>query len=250
MTKGIVVSFDRLALRMLGCYGSEWVETPNLDRLAVSSMVFDRHFAENVGSAAANHAWWSGCYQFPRTSQQQQQQKKLAETLQENGVQTTLLLEKTPTGESAERHTGRSLQGFESQVVPSTQTGFQHIIDVAGADGLDVPPAETPFARLVTRGIEELNALKEQGSESWLLWLKSAGVPAPWIPPKDFAELYLDLFEEETPGSGDAEQYVDLSEEALDELITAVASMTLRAVGWAKSSYIPKRRLSRIYMVI
>ena len=102
MTKGIVVTFDRLALRMLGCYGSEWVETPNLDRLAASSMVFDRHFAENVDPAAANHAWWSGCYQFARSGHQQQSQKPFAESLHENGVQVTLLLEHVAADKSAE----------------------------------------------------------------------------------------------------------------------------------------------------
>jgi arylsulfatase A-like enzyme len=239
MTKGIVVTFDRLALRMLGCYGSEWVETPNLDRLAASSMVFDRHFAENVDSTAANHAWWSGCYQFPRSGHQQQSQRPFAESLHEIGVQTTLLLEQAAvdrpavrTGTSAERHRGRSLQGAEqgadSRAGSSSRTGFQQIIDVEGADGLDVSPAETPFARLVNRGIEELSNLKEQGSESWLVWFKSAGVPSPWIPPRDFAELYLDLDEDESNDTGDSGQFVDLSEEALNDLIIAVASLKER----------------------
>ncbi|MCH7687102.1 MAG: hypothetical protein IH899_10550 [Planctomycetes bacterium] len=131
MAKGIVVTFDRLALRMLGCYGSEWVETPNLDRLAASSMVFDRHFAEDVDSAAANHAWWSGCYQFPRSAEQQLTQKPFADTLHESSVKTTLLLEHAAadgpansTGTSAKRHRGRSRQGVDSKRAFLLEPGF------------------------------------------------------------------------------------------------------------------------------
>jgi len=250
MAKGIVVTFDRLALRMLGCYGSEWVETPNLDRLAASSMVFDRHFAENVDSDAANHAWWSGCYQFPRSVEQQRSQKPFAESLHAIGVQTTLLLEHAAadrpavrTGTSTERHTGRSLQEA------SSRNGFQRMIEVEGADGLDVSPAETPFARLVNRGIEELSSLKKQGGASWLLWLKSAGVPSPWVPPRDFAELYLDLEEDEddSNGKGDSGQFVDLSEDALEDLIIAVAALRERSEGKDDDSDLEWRLSREVY---
>jgi arylsulfatase A-like enzyme len=254
MTKGIVVTFDRLALRMLGCYGSEWVETPNLDRLAASSMVFDRHFAENVDSDAADHTWWSGCYQFPRSSEQQRTHKLFAEILHKSGVQTTLLLEQTAanrpaerTGTSAERHTGRSLQRANSRAGSSSRTGFQQIIEVEGADGLDVSPRETPFARLVKRGIEELSSLKEQGVASWLLWLKSAGVPSPWLPPRDFAELYLDLDEDEPNDKGDSGQFVDLSEDALNDLIIAVAALRERSEGKEDFSDLEWRLSREVY---
>jgi hypothetical protein len=35
-----------LHLGYLGCYGNDWVATPNLDRLAADGIVFDSHFAE------------------------------------------------------------------------------------------------------------------------------------------------------------------------------------------------------------
>ena len=43
--RAIVLSFDHLSRRCLGCYGHEWIETPNLDRLAGRAVVFDQHFA-------------------------------------------------------------------------------------------------------------------------------------------------------------------------------------------------------------
>ncbi|HLQ44874.1 MAG TPA: sulfatase-like hydrolase/transferase [Planctomycetaceae bacterium] len=42
--QAIVLSFDHLSRRCLGCYGHEWIETPNLDRLAARAVVFEQHF--------------------------------------------------------------------------------------------------------------------------------------------------------------------------------------------------------------
>ena len=43
--RAIVLSLDQLSRRCLGCYGHEWIETPNLDRLASRGVVFDQCFA-------------------------------------------------------------------------------------------------------------------------------------------------------------------------------------------------------------
>ncbi len=50
-----MLTFDRLSRRCLGCYGHEWIETPNLDRLASRGLVFDQHFVSPDRSA--EHAW-------------------------------------------------------------------------------------------------------------------------------------------------------------------------------------------------
>ncbi len=43
--RAIVLALDQLSRRCLGCYGHEWIETPNLDRLAARGVVFDHCFA-------------------------------------------------------------------------------------------------------------------------------------------------------------------------------------------------------------
>ena len=43
--KILVVELVGCNLAYLGCYGNEWVATPNLDRLAAEAIVFDQHFA-------------------------------------------------------------------------------------------------------------------------------------------------------------------------------------------------------------
>ena len=43
--RAIVFALDQLSRRGLGCYGHEWIETPNLDRLAARGVVFDQCLA-------------------------------------------------------------------------------------------------------------------------------------------------------------------------------------------------------------
>src|SRR5262245_51415889 len=40
----LVVEARGLHIGFLGCYGNEWIATPNFDRLAAEGVVFDRHY--------------------------------------------------------------------------------------------------------------------------------------------------------------------------------------------------------------
>lgn len=42
----VVVNVHGCHLGYLGCYGNEWVATPNLDRLAAHGVVFDQHYRD------------------------------------------------------------------------------------------------------------------------------------------------------------------------------------------------------------
>ena len=46
----ILLNFNCLPARLLGCYGNEFACTPNFDRLAAESVVFDQHMASVVSS--------------------------------------------------------------------------------------------------------------------------------------------------------------------------------------------------------
>src|SRR5262249_54053451 len=45
--KIVVIEAIGLHLGYLGCYGNDWVATPNLDRLAAEGIVFDWHIADH-----------------------------------------------------------------------------------------------------------------------------------------------------------------------------------------------------------
>jgi arylsulfatase A-like enzyme len=59
----LLLDIPGLHLAYLGCYGNDWVATPNLDRLAGDAVVFDGHFAGTPGDLR------SGRYCFPDASE-------------------------------------------------------------------------------------------------------------------------------------------------------------------------------------
>jgi arylsulfatase A-like enzyme len=195
----VVVSFDRLHVGYLGCYGNDWIETPNLDRLATEAVIFDAHFSENLDSAAVNHAWWTGRCQFPLDAQAQRDCRQFADDLRSAQIRTWLLVESD----------GRE----ETMVAPS----FDDVRTIRGTDSLEASESETPFARVVQHACDWLDeSAGRQVPE--LLWIKSRGVPSPWLPPRDFADLYLDEFglaaEEDLESDEDSEASESAEEDA------------------------------------
>ncbi len=88
----IVVTFDRLPVSFLACYGNNWIETPNFDRFAAQSASFHQHFSESLILDTVRHAWWSGCYECRRKGQPQARDL-LPAVLAARGVTVRLLLE-------------------------------------------------------------------------------------------------------------------------------------------------------------
>jgi hypothetical protein len=178
----IVVTLDRLPARLLACYGNEWMETPCFDQLAARSTVFEQHFAELPGPAAPSHPWWTGQLEFFSIGNEAEASPTGAEgatisVLAQAGVNCRLLTERTE---------GLPLNAFSSWE------------QIDAATGLDIDHSETAIAKLVQRALEVASepADGEESSDE-LLWLHSRGVPSPWLPPRFFAELYLNELEEE-----------------------------------------------------
>jgi arylsulfatase A-like enzyme len=69
--KILVLDAWALHIGYLGCYGTEWVATPHLDRLAAEGVVFDRHLADSpqIPNGGVRSAW-SGRYRLPLSEEQ------------------------------------------------------------------------------------------------------------------------------------------------------------------------------------
>lgn len=194
--KAVVLTFDRMPAHLLGCYGNEWTETPGFDRLAARASVFDQHFAELPGPVGPDHSWWTGQFEFFAESGAEklndgEESPNWIRSLAAQGVRCRLVAEDS--------------EGLPTELFNSSET-------VSGADGLNAEHDNVPIARLVQRGIELLGgddaadasaATNESSPE--LLWLHSRGVPSPWLPPRLFAELYLDELEELLDGESGSE---------------------------------------------
>jgi arylsulfatase A-like enzyme len=198
----IVLTFDRLPVGFLSCYGNNWIATPNFDRLASQSALFDQHFANSPTSDG-------------RANQAEANALPLAKLLGEHGITFRCLVESDGTDTPRER-------------IPA-----EYVESVHGNDGLDIEPEQTPIFRLVARAQRDLRLLRTSRREPWLLWLKSRGVPSPWLAPRSFATRFLDLDDEQefdeaddgdTAGADDG-AVVEMSDEQLDELLLGMARL-------------------------
>ncbi|HUG17498.1 MAG TPA: sulfatase-like hydrolase/transferase [Planctomycetaceae bacterium] len=163
----VVLTFDRLPLRLLGTYGSSLCQTPHLDRLAARGCVFDSHFAENLNESRIEHVWWSE--NFPHENSPEARASGLAGRLRETGVKSALVTDRPPASWS---------------LAPS---GFETIRAIESSDDAK----NSSFAELLAAAEEQLELLIKSDSP-WLLWIHSSEMPEIPVPELEFLELYLD----------------------------------------------------------
>lgn len=61
----VVILSDSLRADFLGCYGNNWVKTPNIDRLADESALFEGAYSEGLPTLPTRTAMFTGRYTFP-----------------------------------------------------------------------------------------------------------------------------------------------------------------------------------------
>ena len=59
-TNVVFFLIDDLGWKDLGCYGSDYYQTPNIDRLAASGLRFARHYVQVATCGASRHALLTG----------------------------------------------------------------------------------------------------------------------------------------------------------------------------------------------
>lgn len=60
----ILIYSDTLRRDHLGAYGNDWIKTPNLDRLASESVVFDRAYTASFPTVPNRHDVLTGRFTF------------------------------------------------------------------------------------------------------------------------------------------------------------------------------------------
>ena len=58
----IVVMLDTLSADYMGCYGNEWIKTPNMDRLAREGVLFENNYIEGVPTIPCRRTMFTGRY--------------------------------------------------------------------------------------------------------------------------------------------------------------------------------------------
>ena len=64
MQNAIVMMFDSLQFNYLGCYGNDWIKTPNMDRLAREGVLFENCYTEGLPTVPCRRAMLTGRYTF------------------------------------------------------------------------------------------------------------------------------------------------------------------------------------------
>ncbi len=181
----VVLSFDVLPLNLLGCYGNEWVLTPHIDALAWQGIAFDQHFGTDLLPEERTFAWWTGESARKARSTLVESQSKFVERFTRNQVACELISE-TELVAAASAKSARPAPATKQAARKKSSTGKSS----------RKPAKNKPdFARLMQAGLEQLDRLCDE-SDSWLLWLQSAGLTDEHDPPDDYIELYLDELEE------------------------------------------------------
>lgn len=169
--KAIVLVARGLQLGALGCYGSQWIDTPALDALTAEGVVFDQYFADNADPAGARRAWRSGRYQLPTplSTVEKVPVPDLLAVLRERGIHTCLIVDDSrPSPDDFAR-------------------GWDEVERVAPAEEVSPLEATLEAAGAVLERLEHRN--------DWLLWIDFATLAPPWDVPEEIQAPY---FQEES----------------------------------------------------
>ncbi|MBO4318474.1 MAG: sulfatase [Mailhella sp.] len=60
LKNAIVVMFDSLQFNYLGCYGNEWIKTPNMDRFAAEGVLFENCYTEGLPTVPCRRSMHTG----------------------------------------------------------------------------------------------------------------------------------------------------------------------------------------------
>lgn len=156
----VLLTFDHLHLGYLGPYGNEWIETPNWNRLASEGVTFDQCLADVYPLHDPRHTFW-------------RPEQNWLTALRAKGVRIALV-----TDASAPK-------------LPEAY--FDEVHHISGTEGADATETDTTLARLMVESGRLLARLRQTHAPC-LLWIRCRGVPEPWLPPREFMDLYFEEF--------------------------------------------------------
>ena len=182
VSRVVLVTFDTTRADHLGCYGAEGDPTPNLDRLAAESVVFEQAIAPTPTTLPSHATLFTGLYpqdhgirynlffRLPPAVQ------TLAETLREHGFKTA--------GFPASRILSASFgldQGFETYDEPTARPEPRGDHPLGG------------ISRTAGEGVDlALDWLAEAGDDPFFLWLHLYDPHEPYEPPFPHSSRFRD----------------------------------------------------------
>lgn len=166
----LAFSFDGLAISPLSAYGSSWVATPSIDRLAASGAVFDRCIVPWDEPLRVLQDTWDA------PSGNEPGQSNWLETAEQRGLRPSLITDSFAVSELPQANRFSNVSLVES---PLPKGPCEEI-------------EETAFSRLIAALFEELSLVGDK--EPACLWVHSDFLTRVWdaphslVPPEDLAD--------------------------------------------------------------
>ncbi len=256
----IVLVNDSWRFDHLGCYGNDWIKTPNLDKFAAESAQFNHCYSEGLPTIPTRTTFFTGRYTFPFRGWQRLEPKDvlLAELLWNQGITSALVTDVY--------HMHKPSMAFER--------GFDYTEHIRGHEGdpwiikdMDVSeevakvhkdmPRDGAVKAQITQYLKNVHwwesdedtfvARTLKAGASWLdrqkvkedlfLWVDCFDPHEPWDPPEPFKSMYKDpeykgkdLIQ---PIPGPAEGYLEPDElQNIKNLYAGKVSLCDKWLGW------------------
>lgn len=209
----VVIMLDSLRQDHLGCYGNDWIKTPNIDALAEESVVFENCYPEGLPTIPVRTALFTGQYTLTNRPWQPltKEDITIAEILGKYGytcglVADTYHLAKPDYNFHRGFHSWHWIRGQEGDPWVSAPHG-KNLHDYIKPAMADDPVARSVDQYLrntahfkneedwfcgqtMTRAMEWVEGNKDR--QPFFLWVDSFDPHEPWDPPPPYQGLYRD----------------------------------------------------------
>ncbi len=200
--KAVMIMYDSLNKRYLSPYGCDWVQTPNFERLARHTAVYDNFFCGSMPCMPARrelhtgrlnflHRGWSPCEPFDES---------MPQMLSQNGIYSHLITDHCHYWEDGGAN---YWQRFSSFSFVRGQEGDKWGYDVDGFDGQYQPRRQDVVNRRLMEDEKDYQhvrcyeegrkfILENKDKDNWYLQLEYFDPHEPFFVPERFKKLYAE----------------------------------------------------------
>ncbi|ACZ08949.1 Arylsulfatase [Sebaldella termitidis] len=206
--KVVMLMFDTLNRRSLSAYGNKWIKTPNFDRLAEKTVMFNNFFSGSLPCMPARRELHTGRYNFLHRSWGPMEpfDFSMPETLKNNGIYTHLVTDHShyfEDGGATYHNRYNTWEGFRGQegdrwkgkigdidIPEQIETGKKGISFKQNWINRNYQKNEEEFSgtKVINAGIEFIT--ENINEDKWFLQIECFDPHEPFYSPEKYKELY------------------------------------------------------------
>jgi len=250
--KIIVIVCDTLRRDFLGCYGNAWVHTPNIDRLASESIIFDRAYIGSFPTMPHRAELMTGHYVFHTIGWAPLPPDEIVfqRLLQEQGYVTMLISDNIQMlAPGMNYHQGFDghhwIRGHQADCWRTSHRPVKYPCDpnkLRQPEFLVIPHLRNNYGRLYEREWHDPQTIQaaidwledNYRQDKFLLYLDLFGIHEPWDPPRWYIDLYDPGYEGEEvllPRYDRADYLTEAELRHIRALYASMITMTDRWLG-------------------